>query len=76
MCRVRLPQFVALLVFCTLLFSGMPATAETVRRGFRNWLAVIEEDGRRYCIPRGYLHSGRKMPDFQLRVVRVPRGMS
>jgi hypothetical protein len=48
----------------------MAATADTVRRGFRNWLAVIEEDGTRYCIPRGYLRSSRKMPDFQLRIVR------
>jgi hypothetical protein len=61
-------------VSCALLFSGGAATAETVRRGFQNWLAVMEEDGTRYCIPRGHLRSSRKMPDFQLRVVRGENG--
>jgi hypothetical protein len=56
-------------VWGIVLSAGLSA-AEPVRRGYENWMAVIEEDGARYCGPRGYLFSNRKVPDFQLRVIR------
>ena len=53
-----------------LYFRPTPAEAEPVRQKFKDWLAVIEESGAAYCRPQGYLYSNRKVPDFQLRVIR------
>jgi len=53
-----------------LYFRPTPAEAEPVRQKFKDWLAIIEESGEAYCRPQGYLYSNRKVPDFQLRVIR------
>ncbi len=62
------------LVVFVLPFRSAPARAEPVRQAFKNWAAIIEESGRAYCRPQGYLYSNRKVPDFQLRVIREGQG--
>jgi hypothetical protein len=57
-------------VVLTLFFSAVVRASEPIRSEHENWMAVVEEDGRRHCGPRGYLFSNRKVPDFQLRVMR------
>ena len=60
----------AVVLVLALFFSAVAEASEPIRIEHENWMAVIEEDGRRHCGPRGYLFSNRKVPDFQLRVMR------
>ncbi|MCF8051179.1 MAG: hypothetical protein K9L59_08075 [Desulfobacterales bacterium] len=53
-----------------LCFRSTPAWAEPVRQEFKDWLAIIEESEEAYCRPQGFLYSNRKVPDFQVRVIR------
>jgi hypothetical protein len=71
--RLALRRFFLLSAAAAIAFCNLPSGAgaqEPVRRGFENWVAVTAPEGDAYCQPRDYLHTNRKVPDFQLRVVR------
>ena len=70
--RLALRRLFVLSAAAAIAFCNLPSGAaaqEPVRRGFENWVAVTVPEGDAYCQPRDYLHTNRKVPDFQPRVV-------